>query len=461
MNEEKLILKALTSDLAYTQRVTPFIKKDYFSTKPSQAVYLITDGYFKKHGACPTPEVLNIEVEKLVGINQDIYDETKTLINEIINTENIKAEQSWLISQTEEFVKERALYNALNTAIQVSNGNEKKITKTAIPQILADALAIDFDMNLGYDYIRDAEAQADYYNSDIVRVPTGVEWLDDITNGGFPRKTLNSFVMETHTGKSMLLSHIAASSYLRGSNVLYITLEESKERIHQRIDSDILNIHMDELQGINKTQYLKQINSLKDRVKSRLIVKEYPTSSSGALAFKTLLTELKLKENFEPDLICIDYLGICVADSVPAGANTNTVIKRITEELRALSFYANAAIVSAQQTNREGADNSEPSAKNISESFGSLFVCDFVLIAAAPQDLRRKNMLLFLQYKNRHRDIKYKPKFVVGVDSGHMRVYSIDSPEFQHFNDIDLPIMDATPVGKRLKEKSSKFGDLT
>jgi len=459
MTDEKLILKSLTTNLEYTRKVTPFLQKDYFTDKPSQALYLITDSYFRKYGACPTPEVLNIEVEKLNGISQDMYDDTKLLINNIINSADITANQEWLVQQTEDFVKERALFNALNTAIQISNGNEKRLTTTAIPQILSDALAIDFNVNLGHDYIKNAESQYEWYNSEVSRVATGIDIIDEITNGGFPRKTLNTLLLGTHVGKTLLMCNIAASTYMRGSNVLYITLEESENKIRQRIDSNLLNIDMDDLIGVDKSRYMRQLELIKVRAKSRLVVKEFPTASASILDFEALLAELKLKEGFIPDLICIDYLGICVsARGSGSSDNSNTKLQGISEELRGFANRANAALLSGQQLNRGGAvENSDPDMSDVADSFGSLFVADFVLVGVAPREPKAKNMMLFIQQKNRHRNINYKPRFIVGVDTDNMRIYDIDDPAIQKFHDTDTPVMDNTPTGKRLNDKAERF----
>lgn len=467
MMDEKLILKGLTTNIQFAQKVIPFLKRDYFSDKSSQALYTIVDSYYRKYGACASPEVMRLEIEKINGISQEMYDSTKLLVTEIINADQIVAEQAWLVTQAEEFVKERALYNALAKALSIAQGDEKKLTTTAIPQILSEALSIDFDSNLGHDYIENAQDQIDFYNSSVARVPTGIECIDDITNGGFPRKTLNTLLLGTHVGKTLLMTNIAANAYLRGANVLYITLEESENKIRQRIDSNLLDIDMDDLIGIKADVYLRQLNRIKSKVKSRLIVKEYPTASASAMTFKALLAELKLKENFVPDIICVDYLGICLSDRSSGGENSNTTLKYISEELRGLAQWCEAALVTGQQLNRGGAtDNSNPGMGGVADSFGSLFVADFVLIGVAPDELRAKKMMMFIQEKNRHRNINYRKKFIVGVDTDNMRIYDIDDPGMQnmpHIDDIDMsevPVMDQTPLGKRLNDTSNRFGDL-
>ena len=55
----------------------------------------------------------------------------------------------------------------------------------------------------------------------------------------------------------------------------------------------------------------RKLQKATENIKSRLIVKEYPTATANVNHFRHLLDELKLKKNFQPDVVFIDYLNIC------------------------------------------------------------------------------------------------------------------------------------------------------
>jgi hypothetical protein len=68
------------------------------------------------------------------------------------------------------------------------------------------------------------------------------------------------------------------------------------------------------------------------------------------------VNELRMKKNFHPDIIYIDYLNICISSRLRSASNVNsyTYIKTIAEELRGLAVELNVPIVSATQTPRSG-----------------------------------------------------------------------------------------------------------
>jgi replicative DNA helicase len=100
-----------------------------------------------------------------------------------------------------------------------------------------------------------------------------------------------------------------------------------------------------------------------------LIIKEYPTAAAHAGHFRALLNELKIKKNFVPEIIFIDYLNICSSSRMKMGSSVNsyTYIKSIAEELRGLAVEFGVPIMSATQTTRSGYSNSDLGLEDTSE----------------------------------------------------------------------------------------------
>lgn len=173
----------------------------------------------------------------------------------------------------------------------------------------------------------------------------------------------------TGVGKSLALCHFASANLMSGLNVLYITMEMAEEKISERIDANLLDVSLEELSTLPKSSYEKKINRLKEKTKGKLIVKEYPTACAGSSHFRHLINELKIKKNFIPDIIYIDYLNICMSTRIKQGngINSYTYIKSIAEELRGLAVECNVPIVSATQVNRSGYSDSDFGLENTSE----------------------------------------------------------------------------------------------
>lgn len=351
---EKLIFSNLVNNEEYGRKVIPFLKEEYFGGYSDKIIFNLIWDYMKEYNTFPSKEALAIDLSNKDGINQQTFNDCKQIIESIEFDPSTKLD--WLLNKTEEFCQEKAVYNAIMKSIEIIDNKNSHTSKGAIPQILTDALGVSFDSHIGHDFLDDAESRYDFYHTREVRIPFDLHYMNAITQGGIPRKTLNIILAGTGVGKSLAMCHMAAANLAAGFNVLYITLEMAEERIAERIDANLLDVTIDDLKLLPKDSYTKKIEKLRTKVKGKLKIKEYPTATAGSANFRHLLNELKIKKNFIPDIIYIDYLNICISSRIKNGANVNsyTIVKAIAEELRGLAVENNVPIVSATQTTRGG-----------------------------------------------------------------------------------------------------------
>jgi len=349
------------------------------------------------------------------------------LLKEISND---KTDQKieWLLDATEKFCQEKAVYNAIMDSIQILDGKDTNRSKGSIPSLLSDALGVSFDPNVGHDYVDNFAERFDFYHRVEKRIPFDLEYFNKITKGGLPQKTLNIALAGTGVGKSMFMCHMSAAALLQNYNVLYITLEMAEERIAERIDANLLNVTLDDLMMMPKDMFEKRMGKLKEKVKGKLIIKEYPTASANASHFRALLNDLEMKKNFKPDIILIDYLNICASARIKAGANVNsfTYIKAIAEELRGLAMERKVPIMSATQTTRSGFSNSDPGLEDTSESFGLPATADFMFALISNEELEQLGQIMVKQLKNRYGDLNKYKRFTVGVDRSKMKFFDLE-----------------------------------
>jgi hypothetical protein len=234
----------------------------------------------------------------------------------------------------------------------------------------------------------------------------------------------------TGVGKSLFMCHHAAACLTQNLDVLYITCEMAEERIAERIDANLMDIALDDLHALPADIYFKKMAKIKKNYSGRLIIKEYPTGSANANHFRALLNELKMKKNFTPSIIFIDYLNICSSARMKMTANVNsyTFIKAIAEEIRALAQEFDVPIFSATQSNRQGLNNSDVGLENTSESFGLPATADLFLVLIATEELDEQGQIMVKQLKNRYADISRNKKFVVGIDRSRMKLFDVSSP---------------------------------
>ena len=448
---ERTALTHLVNNEEYARKVLPFIKVDYFADRVDRTIYEEISKFVDKYNKIPTQTSLEIEVQSRKDLNGDDF---AKVIEVIKSLEPTKVDFDWLVDTTEQFCKDRAVYNAIVEGISIIDGKDKNRDADAIPSILTDALAVGFDNRVGHDYLEDTQERFDYYHTIEKKIPFDLEFFNKVTKGGLPPKTLNIALAGTGVGKSLFMCHVAANCLSQGKNVLYITLEMAEERIAERIDANLMNVSIDDLHELPKQMFDDKINEIIKKTSGKLIVKEYPTASAHTSHFRGLIKELAIKKTFKPDIIFVDYLNICASSRFKGAQNVNSYmyIKSIAEELRGLAVETNVPIMSATQTTRSGFTSTDIGLEDTSESFGLPATADFMFALISNEELEELNQIAVKQLKNRYNDPTTNKRFVLGIDRAKMRLYDVDASEQSGIVDSgqveDVVVFDKTDFNK-------------
>ena len=451
------ILNHLLTNEEYCRRVVPYLRKDYFEGVHKIVFDLIVN-FVAKNNKLPTGQILDLELQK-ISAPEDMLNNASRLINEIRTKSDIDTD--YLIGESEKWCRERAIYNAIMESIQIIDGANNDKGEGAIPEILSDALGVSFDQAIGHDYIDNADSRYEFYTKKEDRIPFDLDYFNKITKGGLPNKTLNICLAGTGVGKSLFMCHAAANVLQQGKNVLYITMEMAEERIAERIDANLMDIPIDQIESLGKKAFQTKIEKISKASIGKLIIKEYPTGSAHAGHFRALLNELKLKKNFKPNMIYIDYLNICASSrmkGIGGSVNSYSLIKSIAEELRGLAVEFNVPIMSATQTTRGGFGNTDVGLEDTSESFGLPATADLMFALISTEELEGLNQIMVKQLKNRYNDPTKFKRFVIGVDRARMKLYDAEeSAQSDIMNDMSIPDKPIATWGNNEKKDFSNF----
>ena len=449
---ERTALTQFVTNEKYARKVLPFMKKDYFSDKIERIIFEEIIKFVDKYNKIPTQTSLEIEVQGRKDLNEEEYKKVVAVIQTLSSTD---VDFDWLVDTTEQFCKDKAVYNAIVESISIIDGKDKNRGPDSIPNILTDALAVGFDNSVGHDYLVDSESRFDYYHTVEKKIPFDLEFFNKITKGGLPPKTLNIVLAGTGVGKSLFMCHVAANCLSQGKNVLYITLEMAEERIAERIDANLMNISMEDLHDLPKQMFDNKIANIIKSTSGKLIVKEYPTASAHSGHFRGLIKELAIKKTFKPDIIFIDYLNICASSRFKGATNVNSYmyIKAIAEELRGLAVETNVPIMSATQTTRSGFVSSDIGLEDTSESFGLPATADLMFALISNEELDELNQIAVKQLKNRYNDLTINKRFVIGLDRSKMKLFDVKLSEQNNIvdsvqEDFIEPVFDKSDFGE-------------
>ena len=457
MEIEKVILENLVYNDEYSRKVLPFILDEYFIDQKHKIVFDLIKTYFDKYNNFPPIEALKVELSALRNVDETTFNKTKVFIGDL-KEDNVHDLQ-WLINNTEKFCQDKALFNALAKSIEIQQNEKGSLSRGAIPAILQEALSVSFHTDLGHDYIRDADERFEYYQQKIKKIPFDIDLLNSITDNGVSDGTLNMIVAGTGVGKTLMQCHFAAYNLLCGYNVMYLSGEMDAYEISRRIDANLLDIPIADLKVIPKTNFDSKIANIAAKTEGRLVVEQFPTSQSGVNHFRFLLNELKLKENFSPDIIYVDYINLMASSRIKMSqaGGSYAYVKAIAEELRGLGIEHKFPIWSATQVNRTGFADSDFGMEHTSESFGLPMTADFMIGAFQNEEMERNGTMMIKQLgKNRYAGTGFHRKFLVGVDKTRMRLTNISQGDQTLVEDA---VFDQSAFAENDNTKIDQFED--
>ena len=312
MSTERLVLAALVQNPDYAKKIVGHVKPEYFELDESRALFDAAKQYIVEYHGIPNrlavetmidnnKELDDTRVEATRGVIADVFD--------IIPPDNLE----FLVSTTETWCRDRALYLAINKAISIYQGEAKDLKVAVIPDLVKTALSVTFDVSLGSDWLDDAEKRWEYYITPENKIPFKIDVLNEVTCGGVTRKSLNVVAAGVNVGKSMCLIALASDYIRQGYNVLYISLEMSEEMVMQRVDANLLNTPANEIVGLGKERFLGKVEEIRRKAYGKFKAKEYPPSSASALNFEQLLDDYEMIHGFVPDVVMVDYIQICAS----------------------------------------------------------------------------------------------------------------------------------------------------
>lgn len=454
MNLEDKIIESLLFSEDYARRVVPHVRSEYFEDHGHQVVVEEITRYFNEYSRPITKDILEIEVMKRKDLSQT---DAQVLPQYIQGLAPEDTNQEWLLKETEQFFQKRSVYLAILDSIGIIDGTDKKRSEDAIPGMLQQALAVSFNTKLGHDYFDDAEERLKFYQQKEEGILFDLEMMNRITdNVGLRKKSLTAVAARTGGGKSVFMCHVAANTLKEGKNVLYISLEMSAERISQRIDANLLNVPINVLRTIDADQFRTKLDKVRAKTQGKLIVQEYPMGSAHAGHFRALIEDLKIKRGFTPDLLVVDYLGICASQRVKnASANSYTVLGSVAEELRSLGQEFDIPVLTGVQINRGGIENNDIDMTDTSDSMKIVHALDLYVGMIRTEELDELGQILVKVLKNRYGEPGRK--FVIGVDFAKSQLFDAEASAQQGYTNMKQQEQATPPWEPKRKVESDKF----
>lgn len=219
-------------------------------------------------------------------------------------------------------------------------------------------------------------------DNNATRFPTGCGELDHIVGGGLP-VGYTIFLGREKSGKSMVLSSIAAEALWQGKTVAIATLELTGKKQIERVLANLLNCSLHEVQRGDPTvrRRLAQLNGQMGRLQVQYF------SPDTAVA-DILLWVDRLRENLgRVDLLVVDYADLVGAGRTGKEENDYKAAKVVGNTLRNHAIQHSYVTITASQGKRGSGTAGKPlDMDDGADSQHKVRVADLVIAMRMEQD---------------------------------------------------------------------------
>jgi len=424
---EEVILKSLITNGEYFSKVYTHLKEDHFGQLENVEIFKALSSYFSTYDETPNIKELGLYIKNSGEVSEQVRDKVIDQYKFVMMEAPVENDE-FLIDQTEKYIQKEELSAAIFKSADLIENDEPF---DPIIGLIEGALGISFDYDTGMAYKETSalEDRYNYYTQRIEGLSIGLDSVDRSLGGGFRTKTLNLVVAPSHGGKSALLMSAASTAYIAKKNVLFVSLEMTDMEIARRVDANLLNHPANDLGKLNRNEFERRLGEIAE-LSGNLVIKDYPAGTFSVLTLKALLGELKTKDGFVPELICIDYIGLMNSTRVSIGtAGGYSFYKSIAEELHGFCKKEDVIVFTAAQLNRGAYDNLESGLDSIADSLGVIQTADNVIALLSNPQLREMDQSLIKFLKNRNTG--NLTSHLTGVDFSTVRFTDLDEDSYE------------------------------
>lgn len=375
--------------------------------------------YYNVHDEPITEQVLIQRTLKYIAqtTKNATDDDFSSIIDSIHDVVASEPDNSSTMLQTlEQYVKSQLNYKALVDEVNKSLAKGEKTLSTNTVQKLRerfdqnDLISITGEDEDLMDVIQ--EEDPNYYLQLMAslyedRISTGFKQLDKVLGGGLARGEVGLVGAMYGSGKTLVLNSIACSYVRRGYNVLYVALEEKKNRMFFRFMQCLTQIPKQRFYNpvtknadVNTLGYgLKMLRESHPKLGKFKFYRKSPKTISIDHIEK-LITHIQFKYQFSVDVIVIDYPDLLINPDAIGDVSEDG--GRMFENLRRMTQQFNAVLWVATQLGRGAQSAAVKTMEFVEGSKKKLNAVEVAMTVNASKEERRAGYMRFCMDKVRN-----------------------------------------------------------
>lgn len=411
---EVKVLAHILRDTSFMRQCDDLVDRDYFESASTRFLVGVAKNHFKKYASTPDIRTLAAYIKKASAtgrLKSGMIDDIKETLGQAFR-ESL-GDVNYVVEQVSSFARHKALQSSIMRVIDDMEKAEKLGQDFDFSQAekeFSKALMIGTnEANNGYDYFESISARTEAREERKAGlapdqgITSGYPALDTLLyHKGWGRGEMVLFMGPPKSGKSTALGQFGINASIAGFDVLYVTLEVADLIMADRIDATLADTKVHELTDKSK--------SVKDEIEKlapssgKFIIHQYPTGSFTPKQLCRLIEHYKAR-GIVFDAVVVDYGDIMAPDFRSTDPIENS--KSIYVGMRAAAMMYDVALLSATQTNRDGARNATAGMTDVAEDFNKIRIADLVISINKTEEEKAAGeaRLYFAASRNQRSDI--------------------------------------------------------
>ncbi len=300
----KLILQLLT-DRKFANSIIDIIDQNYFQDQSLRIIVSTIKDAKEQYETIIDKQGLEYRImEKVPNELQ-----RRSIISELRKIENSSLNDTIYVQQYAlKFCKQQELKKSINEITKIIERGEVE-EYDECERILRKALEHGDSRDDVMDVLDDVDNVLvdDFRNP----IPTGIEGLDEVMDGGLSKTELGIILAPFGVGKTTMITKIANTAMNLGYNVLQIFFEDNPKVIQRKHLACWSGYELNELSA-HKEQLKNIVEGLKTK-KGKLKLKKFSSDGTTIPVIRNYIRKL-IAQGFKPDIVLLDYID-CVEPS--------------------------------------------------------------------------------------------------------------------------------------------------